>query len=57
MSCQKNYNILLQQNKTLTKQVKQNNSNNSLNKFNSMIEKASQSISCDDECQKKTKNK
>ena len=40
MSCQKNYNILLQQNKTLTKQVKQNNSNNSLNKFNSMIEKA-----------------
>ena len=55
MSCQKNYNILLQQNKTLTKQVKQNNSSNSLNKFNSMIEKASQSISCDAECQKKQK--
>lgn len=56
MSCQQNYNTLLQQNKKLTKQVKQSNRNNSLDKFNSMIEQAAQSISCDSECQKKQTN-
>ena len=55
MSCQKNYNNLLQQNKNLTKQmnlIKQNNTaNNNLDKFNSMIDQATQSISCGSDCQ------
>jgi len=54
MSCQQNYNKLMQQNKQLTKQIKQNKSNNNgLDKFNSMIDKATKAISCDSNCQKR----
>ena len=55
MSCQQNYNNLLQQNQKLTeqmKQIKQNTTtNNNLDKFNSMIDQATQAISCDSDCQ------
>ena len=60
MSCQQNYNKLLQQNKTLSKQInetkKNNNINNNLDKFNSMIDKATVAISCDSECQRQQKD-
>ena len=52
MSCQKKYNILLQQNKQLSSQIKQNKNYQNLDKFNSMIEKASQIVICDENCQK-----
>jgi hypothetical protein len=46
MSCQQNYNKLMQQNKQLTNQIKQNKSNNNgLDKFNSMIDQATKAIS------------
>ena len=57
MSCQQNYNNLLQQNQQLTKQInliKQNTTaNNNLDKFNSMIDQATQAISCGSDCQNK----
>ena len=56
MSCQKNYNILLQQNKELTQQIQQVKNNNNLDKFNSMIDKATAAISCDSECQRQQKD-
>ena len=60
MSCQQNYNKLLQQNKTLSKQInetkKNNNINNNLDKFNSMIDKATAAISCGPECQRQKKD-
>ena len=60
MSCQKNYQKLLQQNKQLSNQIKQvkNNSkmNNNLDKFNSMIDKATAAIACDSECQREQKS-
>ena len=52
MSCQQNYNNLLQQNEQLTQQIKQNTGNNNLDKFNSMIDKATKAISCGPACQK-----
>ena len=52
MSCQQNYNNLLQQNKKLSEQLKQNNNYKNLDKFNSMIDKASQALTCDANCQK-----
>ena len=59
MSCQQNYNKLLQQNKTLSEQInetkKNNNINNNLDKFNSMIDKATAAISCGPECQRQEK--
>ena len=60
MSCQKNYQKLLQQNQQLTKQIQQvkNNSNinNNLDKFNSMIDKATAAVSCGPECQRQQKD-
>ena len=60
MSCQQNYNKLLQQNKTLSKQIQQANENNqnknNLDKFNSMIDQATAAISCDSECQNQQKD-
>ena len=60
MSCQQNYNKLLQQNKKLSKQInetkKNNNINNNLDKFNSMIDKATAAISCGPECQRQKKD-
>jgi hypothetical protein len=64
MSCQKNYNNLLQQNKKLSTQIQQikqntkknNNINNNLDKFNSMIDKATAVISCGPECQRQKKD-
>ena len=56
MSCQQNYNNLLQQNKQLTEQIQQNNNYNNLDKFNSMIEQASQAVTCDANCQKQKTN-
>lgn len=52
MSCQRNYNNLLQQNKKLSEELKKNNNYKNLDKFNSMIDKASQAITCDANCQK-----
>ena len=53
MSCQKNYNNLLQQNQQLTNQINQikQNSTNNLDKFNAMIDQATQAISCGPDCQ------
>ena len=55
MSCQQNYNNLLQQNQQLTQQInqiKQNNINiNNLDKFNNMIDQATQAVSCGSDCQ------
>ena len=54
MSCQQNYNNLLQQNQQLSKQInniKQNKSTNNLDKFNSMIDQATAAISCGPDCQ------
>lgn len=55
MSCQQNYNNLLQQNQQLTKQInliKQNTyANKNLDKFNSMIDQATQAVSCGSDCQ------
>ena len=60
MSCQQNYNKLLQQNKTLSNQIQQANENNqnknNLDKFNSMIDQATAAISCDSECQRQQKD-
>ena len=51
MSCQQNYNKLLQQNKQLSNQIEQANKNNqnknNLDKFNSMIDQATAAISCE----------
>lgn len=55
MSCQQNYDTLLQQNQQLTTQINQNKNNN-LDKFNSMIDQATQAISCDSNCQKQKTN-
>ena len=52
MSCQRNYNKLLQQNKQLSAQIKQNKNYKNLDKFNAMIDKASQAVTCDANCQK-----
>ena len=60
MSCQQNYNKLLQQNEELSKQIEKANKNNqnknNLDKFNSMIDKATVAISCDSECQREQKD-
>ncbi len=60
MSCQKNYQKLLQQNQQLTKQIQQvknnRNINNNLDKFNSMIDKATAAVSCGPECQRQQKD-
>jgi hypothetical protein len=60
MSCQQNYNKLLQQNKQLSNQIEQANKNNqnknNLDKFNSMIDQATAAISCDSECQNQQKD-
>ena len=60
MSCQQNYNKLLQQNKTLSQQIQQANQNNqnknNLDKFNAMIDQATAAISCDSECQNQQKD-
>ena len=60
MSCQQNYNKLLQQNEELSKQIEKANKNNqnknNLDKFNSMIDKATAAISCDSECQREQKD-
>ena len=60
MSCQQKYNKLFQQNKKLSQQVQQANKNNqnknNLDKFNSMIDKATVAISCDSECQRQQKD-
>ena len=60
MSCQQKYNKLFQQNKKLSQQVQQANKNNqnknNLDKFNSMIDKATVAISCDSECQREQKD-
>jgi hypothetical protein len=60
MSCQQNYNKLLQQNKTLSQQIQKANENNqnknNLDKFNSMIDQATAAISCDSECQNQQKD-
>jgi hypothetical protein len=60
MSCEKNYNDLLKENKKLSEENKKNktrgnNRNNDLDKFNSLIDQAAQSISCDAKCQKQKK--
>jgi hypothetical protein len=60
MSCQQNYNNLLQQNKQLSNQIQKANENNqnknNLDKFNSMIDQATAAISCDSECQNQQKD-
>ena len=60
MSCQQNYNKLLQQNEELSKQIEKANKNNqnknNLDKFNSMIDQATAAISCDSECQRQQKD-
>ena len=60
MSCQQNYNKLLQQNEELSKQIEKANKNNqnknNLDKFNSMIDQATAAISCDSECQNQQKD-
>ena len=60
MSCQQNYNKLLQQNKTLSNQIKETKKNsimnNNLDKFSSMIDKATAAISCGPECQNEKKD-
>ena len=60
MSCQQNYNKLLQQNKQLSQQIQEANANNqnknNLDKFNSMIDQATAAISCDSECQNQQKD-
>jgi len=60
MSCQQNYNKLLQQNKQLSQQIQEANANNqnknNLDKFNSMIDQATAAISCDSECQRQQKD-
>ena len=60
MSCQQNYNKLLQQNKQLSNQIQEANKNNinknNLDKFNSMIDQATAAISCDSECQNEQKD-
>lgn len=58
MSCQENYNELLKKNKILTDENKKNKKNkkgnkkNDLDKFNSMIDQATDAITCDSKCQK-----
>ena len=57
MSCQENYNELLKENEKLTDENKKNKKgknkkNNNLDKFNSMIDEASDAITCDSNCQK-----
>jgi len=59
MSCQENYNELLKENEKLTdennknkKNKKGNKKNNDLDKFNSMIDDATDAITCDSNCQK-----
>jgi hypothetical protein len=49
MSCQKNYNKLLQQYNNLSEQ---NKNYNNLDKFNAMIDQASSAVTCDSNCQK-----
>jgi hypothetical protein len=60
MSCQQNYNELLQQNKQLSEKFQKANTNNqnknNLDKFNSMIDQATAAISCDSECQNQQKD-
>jgi len=52
MSCQENYNELLKENERLTDENKKNKKNNDLDKFNSMIDQATDAITCDSNCQK-----
>ena len=60
MSCQENYDELLKENEKLTDENKKNKKNkkgknkknNNLDKFNSMIDEASDAITCDSNCQK-----
>ena len=58
MSCQENYNELLKENEKLTDENKKNKKNkkhkknNDLDKFNSMIDQATDAITCDSNCQK-----
>ena len=60
MSCQQKYQKIVQQNKQLSYQIQRANKNNqnknNLDKFNSMIDKATVAISCDSECQRQQKD-
>jgi hypothetical protein len=58
MSCEQNYNDLLKENERLSDENKRNRGNkrnNDLDKFNSLIDQASQALSCDAKCQKQKK--